>query len=92
MNTDENYKILREVENLSKSYSREIKNIHGNYKGVKLTLVTIGFTILLQVGGFLFYYGRLTEKVENHDKMITRICDKLDRITVIGVAEAANLK
>jgi hypothetical protein len=70
----------------------KFKEFMNNYKGVRGTLFTIGLAIFLQVGGFLFLWGRIVEKVDNHEKTIDRICAKLDNIKIVGIAEASDVK
>jgi hypothetical protein len=53
-------------------------------KGFKATLFTIALAIILQVGTFLYLWGGLTTKVSGHDKSLSSICAKLDKIQLIG--------
>jgi hypothetical protein len=70
----------------------KFKEFIDNYKGVKTTLFTVALAIILQVGGFLFLWGRIVEKVDAHEKSIDYLVKKLDKVQLIGVAEANDLK
>ena len=59
----------------------KIKEFINNSKGMRGLLSGIVLAILLQVGTFLFLWGRLTYQVESHEKSITNICEKLDKVT-----------
>ena len=71
----------------------EIREFIKGMKGLKATIFTISFAILLQVGMFIYLWGGLTTTVQWHDKALLKhdsqfesLCAKLDKITMIAYA------
>jgi hypothetical protein len=62
-----------------------IKEFIENFKGMKVILVSIIITILVQVGTFLFLWGCLVTTVNKHERDIDKILQKLDSIRVVVV-------
>ena len=68
-----------------------VKEFIENSKGLKATMFTISFAILLQVGAFLYLWGSLTTTVKVHDTAIASINGKLDKLlTIVPLVHANN--
>ena len=66
----------------------QVKEFMHSFNGMKTTMLTLSFAIVLQVGTFLFLWGGLSTTVKYHDEMINKILAKLEVVKVIGYAVA----
>jgi benzoyl-CoA reductase/2-hydroxyglutaryl-CoA dehydratase subunit BcrC/BadD/HgdB len=57
----------------------EIENHIKEGNGWRVTIIGIMITALLQVGTFIYFYGRLTYMVENDSKRLTYLEDMFPR-------------
>lgn len=61
-------------------------------KGWRTAILGVVFTVIIQVGAFLFMWGGLTTTVSEHSKNIERVMNKLDNIKLVGYAQAEDIK
>jgi hypothetical protein len=59
-----------------------------SFKGFKPTLWTIVLAIIVQVGTFLFLWGKLTTTVQYHEESIKKLWSKIENIKIVGYANA----
>lgn len=62
-----------EIEHMDKSLQAHIENGKGWRAAVAVSCVTL----VLQLVSFVYFYGKLNETVDNHDKAIDRIESKI---------------
>lgn len=46
-------------------------------KGWRVAVAGIVVTLIIQVTSFVYFYGRLNEQVEHHDKLLSRVESKV---------------
>lgn len=75
---------------LKEEFLGRVSEFMEGMKGLKATLFTVSIAILIQVSTFLYLWGGLTTTVGYQGKALDKICEKLDKVKVIGYVYAEN--
>lgn len=67
----------------------QVKEFINNTKGMRIQLGAIVLTIVVQIGGFLFYAGGQKEVVSQLQKTTANLDSKFSNVKLVGYVNAA---